>query len=408
MESDVSRDDRVDEMAPLPKSATGYRQSGPPPAAPRRRRAAPQLPSWRIVFCHWALFAMVVVYFNLLFAASVWLGITADHLLLADWGPGQSVPFRILGLLLIAGLLCQFVCHIWQGILALVTARQDDSPEVEGEPLDPKRHPELYDLVAEVGRAVASPLPDTIRVTHQPQCFVAEVRRFALSTNRRLILVLGLPHLAVLSADELRVLLAHELAHFRCGDTTLGVFIYRFLEFLRRCGDRMRRRWWNWFSPIYWLARGYLFLGMALWAPILRQQELQADRLSAAAYGGALAADTLLKEWLLARQFDVAVAEYAQQHPAPAGGASETVFQYFARRWRPFSNAGRVYLQRRLAEEERLSLFDSHPTIQARIEAMGDFQAQEPVAAVERDQAPPWDLAELEQRLHDRVFQRVA
>src|SRR5205814_1557761 len=149
------------------------------------------------------------------------------------------------------------------------------------------------------------------------------------------VLVLGLPHLTVLSAGELQMIVAHELVHVSRGDTSLGVFSYRFLESLRLSIRRMQRHAWRWFNPLYALAAGYFRLFLYLSVPIRRFQELRCDAVSAAAFGGELAAATLLKEWLLAHQFEMLVAGRCPEF-SPSGltvNSGETVYDTFARRW---------------------------------------------------------------------------
>lgn len=296
--------------------------------------------------------------------------------------------------------------HLWRVVAGLVTAIHDDTPEtLAGLPLALEDYPDLYALVAEVGERTCAPLPDEIRVTYQAECYVTEQRRFSLFTKRQLVLVLGMPHLAVLTDVELRVVVAHELAHFQRGDTTLGVFIYRFLSSLRAAADELRSRWWRFIDPLYWLSLAWFHMLLVLQGPMQRSQELRADRVSAAAYGGTLASRTLLKEWLLSRQFEVAVGAYDPQEARGPRGEPLNVFRWFVGRWREFSIAAHDYLEQRLAEEEQPSLFDSHPPTRSRTQAMRAYPDQSLPRA-----RPAWALlpgfAALEQQLHAWLFAR--
>src|SRR5690606_27425297 len=124
--------------------------------------------------------------------------------------------------------------HLWRGMVGLVTQQHDDAPErLIGAVLSREHHPELYAAVAEVGELVRSPAPDEIRLSYRAECFALEQRSFGLSTDRSLTLVIGLPQLEVLTLNELKVIVAHELAHFGGGDTRLGVFVFRFLKALQ-------------------------------------------------------------------------------------------------------------------------------------------------------------------------------
>lgn len=260
---------------------------------------------------------------------------------------------------------------LWQGVRGLVTPLWETHEHRCDMLLDGSQYRLLYQVVADVALRVEAPIPDEIRVTHMPECYVTEQRVFSFAPARKLVLVLGMPQLTVFTLDELRVTLAHELAHFRRGDTRTGVFAQRFLNALRWTWHVLgRRRCW-WLNPLWVYARLYALLFMVVSAPIRRTQELHADELSARVFGGALAARTLLKEWLIAHQFDAAVATYRLQVAQDDTCADvPNVFQWFGTVWRELSPAGQQYLLRRLAEVETPSFWDSHPSTCCRIEVM--------------------------------------
>ncbi|MCA9245653.1 MAG: M48 family metallopeptidase [Planctomycetales bacterium] len=354
-----------------------------------------------------ALFELILIYFGLFVVVFSELLRLSWNLAASPWEirPAMMLRIAMLAASIIVGV--QIARRFWRGIVGLVTNRYDRAPEAQvGVLLDREENAALYELVAEVGKLVDSPSPDEIRISHEPECFVAELRSFGVRTRRRLILVLGMPHLAVLNVSELSVILAHELAHFTGGDTTLGVFDYRFIETLRRALFEMRRTTVYWASPVYWYCRAFHRLFLFLSGPVQRYQELRADCLSAAAFGGKLAIDTLLNEWLLARQFEAAVVTFPMDaHGAPADD-DQDVYTWFASQWRQFSLAGHDYLRRRLAEEERPSILDSHPTIQARIETMQYYPPRDL-----EDTRPVLQLISqataLASQLHQVVFSRT-
>lgn len=292
-----------------------------------------------------------------------------------------------------------------KGMIGLVTTLHDESSDtVDGLLLARDEHPELYAKVAEVAHRVDAPAPDEIRIACGGDCYVTERRRFSIATDRKLVLVVGLPHLCVLTVTELKVILAHELAHFRRGDTSLGVFVYRFLESLRLTIDDLSRGRLPWLNPLFYFCRAYFQLFMRLSAPIRRQQELRADCFSAAAYGGELAARTLIKEWLVAHRFDAFAASYDEDASRNGNGRPQNVFRWFARSWRELSAEGQTYLEGRLIEEETASFWDSYPAMHVRLATMRGFDenlmGREPGPARELLR----DFAEIEQRLHEELF----
>ncbi len=323
------------------------------------------------------LIVLILLYYSVFTAVTVSLTTVFQHVAHGPWVSASASTIRVVALLAIATVMIALALQLWRGILGLVTRMHDGSDDVgSGVVLARNQCPDLYRTVAEVGTGIGAPLPAEIRVTDRAECYVCEERKFGVRTQRRLILVLGLPHLAVLSVAELKAILAHELAHFRSGDTTFGVFIYRFLESLRVAQQTRQHRWRSWADPVYWISKATFHLFLVMVTPIRQYQELRADCTSASYCGGELAARTLLKEWLLSHQFDAAAAEFHQRQQDNAPCAEPNAFHYFTARWREFSVAGCDYLERRLSEEERPGYLDSHPTTQARLAMMRRFPSR--------------------------------
>jgi Zn-dependent protease with chaperone function len=337
------------------------------------------------------------------------------------WGLGQAISFTLeildlqmlshpvwvvaayLWLGLVLPVARDSVWCLWQGIRGLVTPLWETHEHQCDILLDEKQYSLLYQAVADVALRIEAPIPDEIRVTHMPDCYVTEHRVFSIVPARKLVLVLGMPQLTVFTLDELQVTLAHELAHFRRGDTRTGVFAQRFLNALRwTVGELGRHRYW-WLNPLWLYARLYALLFMVASAPMRRAQELHADDLSARAFGGELAAQTLLKEWLIAHQFDAAVATYHTQIVCEGPGSEPpNVFQWFGDAWRELSPAGQEYLVRRLAEVESPTFWDSHPSTSARIGVMRRYPQLPSTSSVRASDLIP-DFEGLQARLARRL-----
>jgi Zn-dependent protease with chaperone function len=355
------------------------------------------------------LFAVLLGYYALVIRGLSELAMLAGTQLVSTVSSSSLRWMPAIGLTAVAATMAYLVRTLFQAVFGLVTSRYErEGDAATGIALSRTQHPDLYAIVAEVAAHVDAPLPDEIQVVESASCFVSELRTLAIQTERRLILVLGMPHLTVLSVSELQVILAHELAHFRSGDTRVALFFYRFVETLRAMVRRSEQWWWHRADPNYWLAKGYLYLFLYLSAPIGRQKELRADALSAEAYGGELASRTLLKEWLLTRQFDATVRNFVTHFDGhrTADSANANIFRWFAREWYDFSPGAQDYLRRRLAEEERPSVFDSHPTIEERIKAMQGFPSLAP-----SNNRPAFELfedaTELERQLQLRLLKSL-
>src|SRR5262245_55439431 len=147
--------------------------------------------------------------------------------------------------------------RLWSALPGLVTASYDSADdEAEGTCLDRTKHAALFAVIEEVARLVGAPVPDEICVSADARCFAFEQRDFGVTTRRTMVLVLGLPHLLILSAAELRVIVGHELAHIRQKDTTLAVFFFRFAESLRTYLDSSREAVLGWLNPVAWFEWG--------------------------------------------------------------------------------------------------------------------------------------------------------
>lgn len=320
------------------------------------------------------LFALFVVYYAGAIIVLLQLIAYTGALLIGQ----SSLVWKILASLLALGCMLRLGMELLHGLVGLVTTKYDStSPPVFGPLLDDSNAPGLQKLIGEIARETKCPRPHEVRITPHAECYVYEHREFGFVTNRRLVLVIGLPHLAVLTATELRIILGHELAHFAGGDTRLGVFLHRFLESLREPPQHPTLRRWRRFDPVYWVRTAYFYASQLLAAPIWRSQELRADAASAKAFGGRLSARTIVREWLLAQQFDE---ELFNRRLANRQGLERptNVYDVFAARFRTFSSEAERYLRRRLADQEDTRLLAPHPSMRARLTAALSYPDQAP------------------------------
>lgn len=348
------------------------------------------------------LFVLLIVYFQPISLAIVQLLNLVVWLNARPAQPAYAFAFIVpsLAISLAVLMMIRLTVELCTGVFALLTNRFDEDHQLDATVAQTKgAAPRLHALIADVGSQIVAPLPDDVRITPQAECYVCEQRRFALTTQRELTLVLGLPHLSVLSAAELRVIIAHELAHFR-GDTRLGVFLYRFLESLRAGNQRQKERRLAWIDPVFWYRWIYFHVLCLLAAPIFKHQELQADAVSASVHGGELTARTLLREWLLAHEFESLLENYSR--PGADTPAGQNLFEDFRRRFRSFSPAAHVYLQQRLSAIERPFLFDSHPTMHDRCTAVRTYPDQDLLESTSEQNLLP-DLVQLQQQFHRQL-----
>ena len=150
----------------------------------------------------------------------------------------------------------------------------------------------LFELVEGIRRAVDAPPVDSIVVTGGFDASAVTVRSW-WQMRRHRSLVLGLPALTTLSLDELRAVIAHELAHYAGAHDAFASWVYRtrrsWLE-LRNSLDRRLA------TPVYvyWLLYWYVPRLDRAAAEVSRRHELVADRVAAQVAGSRAAADALV------------------------------------------------------------------------------------------------------------------
>jgi Zn-dependent protease with chaperone function len=150
----------------------------------------------------------------------------------------------------------------------------------------------LFELVEGIRRAVGAPPIDSIVITGGFDASAATCRsRWQIRRHRSL--VLGLPALTTLSLDELRAVIAHELAHYASAHDAFAAWVYQtrrsWLE-LRNSLDRRLA------TPVYvyWLLYWYVPRLDRAAAEVSRRHELVADRVAAQIAGSRAAADALV------------------------------------------------------------------------------------------------------------------
>ncbi|QDU28806.1 Protease HtpX [Anatilimnocola aggregata] len=267
-----------------------------------------------------------------------------------------------------------FSHRFFSAMASLLTAHHDATDElVEGTKLDPQRQAALFQHVADVARRIGAPVPHEIWISAEARCFAFEQRHFSLSTHRVLVLVLGLPHLLILRADELAVIVGHELTHFRQQDTTLAVFFFRFSQSLRNSLVRAGKSPISWLNPaiaIEWISYQTFTL---LIAPVQRGQEIAADCRSAEVFGGDVARRTLLQEWFVANRFDALVEQRIEDSRIGRSSDTRTIYEQFSEEWKDVTVRAQQFLRDRLEHLERDYYWDSHPALKDRLLAVSAY-----------------------------------
>jgi Zn-dependent protease with chaperone function len=170
--------------------------------------------------------------------------------------------------------------------------------------LEPKEAPALFATVEELAKRAGTAPPSEVYLVPLPDLAVTEVG--SVSRPRR-VMILGAPLLGLLTVDELRSAIAHELGHFLGGDTRLTTFSVQTHSLFASVLGTVERNPFRIgahaasvegalgiaevLGRVLVAAYSRLYLRVTL--PIDRRQELAADALSAKIVGTRIAVRTL-------------------------------------------------------------------------------------------------------------------
>jgi Zn-dependent protease with chaperone function len=263
-------------------------------------------------------------------------------------------------------------------IVHLIFTFQKEKPlEVDGERLDDRSSPELTRLIGAVAQSVGTRAPDNIIGGSDPTFFVTETPILAGKRELRgRCLYLSVPLCRILTENELKSILGHELAHFHGQDTD---FSCRFYPIYRRglstleavAGTAQSAGWGGWaLLPAVWLLSFYLESFSAAEAEISRQRELAADAIGARISGTRDFGVALMK---VIRYEEV----WEQVYNDLLNGKSDKecvmlpgeLFQRLAEK--RILDVNREDELRKLQNERLEHPTDSHPPLQERLAALG-------------------------------------
>jgi Zn-dependent protease with chaperone function len=275
-------------------------------------------------------------------------------------------------LILIAGALVSVAL-----MRSLVPLRNDG--QVPGLLLDRANHPRLFAEIEDIATALDQPVPQEVYLIGHPNAWVTDRGRIA-GVERRRVMGLGLPLLAVLNVSQMRAVLAHEFAHFYSGDTKLVPWLYRAQTAMIRSFENMgtvgRAMYVIWMQMVhvavlrvlrwYWL----LFLrGIRL---VSRRQESRADELAcivavpSALISGLHASHVATVAWPTYWQSEVApVLQSGYLVPMAEGFPLFLAVPEVATRVKQMLDSELV--------TRRINAYDSHPPLADRIAAIQAF-----------------------------------
>lgn len=300
---------------------------------------------------------------------------------------GYSYIFAIVGIL--AGILVALVLYVFQhhgvgayaiGKLALLLivlifaigkALWVKSTPPDGVPVTREEAPVLFDTVEEFKRALNTRV-DEVKVDDSFNAFVMQVPRLGILGFHKNYLVLGLPLMAAMTADQLKGVLAHELGHLSGNHGKSKAWIYG-----------LRVRWSNLFSNLREsspLAYGIFYGFFAFLAPrfnaytmaLARTHELEADADADRIAGSGNLGDALvtleLKGIDINEHFWPGIYQKPLETEKPIAGVYSFVSDHVRKLDVPREISAR-WLELALQAEGKWD--DTHPCLRMRLEALG-------------------------------------
>ncbi|WP_431836659.1 M48 family metalloprotease [Cellulomonas sp. Y8] len=263
-----------------------------------------------------------------------------------------------------AGYLAIFALVLVFGIVSALwkVARAKAAPP-HGVEVPPQSAPELWTVVRELSAAAHTRAPDEIRLVPEVNAAVSEEARLLGLVGGRRRMYLGVPLLQGLDVAMLRSVLAHELGHYSRNHTRLGPLAYRGRAVVMATVQATAG------SIVGWLLVGYAWLYTLVSAAVSRRQELEADEISVAVAGRAVAQQALREVEVVS----AAWAHYTGVYVAPAfevglAPAAPAFFGGFGALLAARSDE--LADLRRQDPDATQSRWDSHPSHAARIAAM--------------------------------------
>ncbi|MGO8671067.1 MAG: M48 family metallopeptidase [Capsulimonadaceae bacterium] len=231
--------------------------------------------------------------------------------------------------------------------------------------------PKLYAMIDELRRSLRAPRLDHVVLTDELNASVAQVPRMGILGRPVNYLVIGLPLMQALSAEQFRAVLAHEIAHLSRNHSRFCSWIARVrqtwitvLENLNepaRGGGFVLRGFLRWYAPYF---SAYSFV-------LARSNEYVADRCAADVVGARALADALvatrLKASFVENQFWPDVFDRAICDAHPPGAPHATMFHALPAA--PYGQEAERWFEEALLE--RTTFADTHPSLASRLAALG-------------------------------------
>lgn len=241
----------------------------------------------------------------------------------------------------------------------------------DGYELDRQQYPQVWAEVDTLSKELATPPIHRIVLTPEMNAAIAQTPRFGIIGPHQNTLVLGLELLMALSPEQVRAILAHELAHLSGNHSKFAGWIYRLrLSWAQineafcntnAWGSGLIRRFVEWYSPYF---AGYSYV-------LARDNEYEADALAGKLTSREDAASALVAVHVYSDLVDAhfwkPCYDKAYTQPKPETDVYAQLQQFF-RQPEAYRKEFNLYLQQALMRQTNSA--DTHPSLMQRLKAL--------------------------------------
>ncbi|MGE5743231.1 MAG: M48 family metalloprotease [Gemmatimonadota bacterium] len=272
-------------------------------------------------------------------------------------------------------------------------------PTPEGIAVTAAQAPPLFAMLDRLRTQAHGPRIHVVLLGPELNASIVQVPRLGVLGWQRNYLLLGIPLMQLLSPQELEAVVAHEIGHLVGAHGRWGVWLYRQrqswirllqqLEAQQQLANSEFLDFSRWYAPLF---NAYTFV-------MARAHEYEADQLSARVVGSRVAANALVRIETRIRWSAQVYWEEIRRRVRTEASPPDAVYSDQAHRGRSPHETDRTFLAQSL--EAETGHLDTHPSLRARLAALGEEPALPP--PFERSSAQEFlgqALAELEGRIN--------
>lgn len=252
-------------------------------------------------------------------------------------------------------------------------------PPPDGLSISPKEAPELFKVINELRKQLASLKIHEVIITADSNAAVVQIPRFGIFGWHRNYLILGLEFLLTLNSAEAKAVIAHEMGHLSGNHSRFGAWIYRARLSWHRIlaafnesqhfGAKLIQRFFSWYYP----KLNQLSFSLA------RSNEYEADQISVELTDRQSTANALIKAHAVLPYLDSHYWEHyiklADTHDEPPYTPFQGMKVFLAKEQHDHESI-QAYLTQ--AMEVETNQKNTHPALKDRLQAIGITEATVP------------------------------